>query len=134
MIKWTLNESFFVGVTMKSKYFTDDCFKCRCGCGMDISDNLKQKVFLMREDAQVPFIVTSGARCVKHNASVGGKADSSHIRGLAVDIAYSDSGRAFAIEKAAYIHGIKRIGRNRKKKFIHIDIDDSLPQNVSFDY
>ena len=119
---------------MQSKYFNDDDFKCRCGCGMDVSQKLKEKVFAMREDAQVPFIVTSGARCESHNAKVGGKQNSSHTRGLAVDIAYGSSGAAFAIEKTAYQHGIKRIGRNRTKKFIHIDIDDSLPQNVSFDY
>ena len=124
----------FYGCKMQSKYFGEDDFKCRCGCGMDISDKLKQKVFMMREDAQVPFVITSGARCSSHNSSVGGKSNSAHTRGLAVDIAYNTSGRAFAIERSAYKHGVKRIGRNRRKSFIHVDIDESLPQNVSFDY
>lgn len=119
---------------ISSPYFKEDDFKCRCGCGMDIADELKLLVFKMREEAKVPFIITSGARCETHNIFEGGGDNSAHLRGIAVDIAYSNSSRAYAIEKAAYQHGIKRIGRNRKKKFIHIDIDESLPQNVSFDY
>lgn len=122
------------GIVISSPYFKEDDFKCRCGCGMDVEDKLKRLVFCMREDAQVPFVITSGARCDTHNLFVGGRDGSAHTKGLAVDIAYANSSRAFAIEKAAYQHGIKRIGRNRKKKFIHIDIDESLPQNVSFDY
>jgi zinc D-Ala-D-Ala carboxypeptidase len=119
---------------IKSEYFGDDDFKCRCGCGMDISDKLKSLIFIMREDASVPFVITSGARCKSHNAKVGGKPDSAHIRGLAVDIACPTSSIAFAIEHNAHKNGIKRIGRNHPKKFIHIDIDESLPQNVSFQY
>jgi uncharacterized protein YcbK (DUF882 family) len=118
----------------QSKYFKRDEFQCRCGCGMDISDKLKCIVFEMREDAGVPFIVTSGARCVAHNSKVGGKQNSAHTRGLAVDIAYSDSLVRYAIEHHAHLHGIKRIGVNTAKKFIHIDIDETLPQNVSFEY
>lgn len=119
---------------ISSPYFGEDDFKCRCGCGMDVTDDLKLLVFKMREYAQVPFVITSGARCETHNLFVGGKENSAHVRGLAVDIAYSNSSRAYAIEQSAYRYDVKRIGRNRKKKFIHIDIDESLPQNVSFDY
>ena len=119
---------------ISSPYFNEDDFKCKCGCGMDVSDGLKRLVFAMREDAQVPFIITSGARCEEHNHNVGGKTYSAHVDGLAVDIAYNTSAMAYAIERAAYQHGIKRIGRNRRLKFIHIDIDESKPQNVSFDY
>ena len=85
-----------------SKYFEDDDFRCKCGCGMDVSEELKRLVFAMREDAQVPFIITSGARCEKHNGNVGGKAGSAHVSGLAVDIAYSTSSRAYAIESAPH--------------------------------
>lgn len=118
----------------QSKYFKHDEFKCRCGCGMDVSDKLKSIIFEMREDAGVPFIITSGARCLAHNAKVGGKQNSAHTRGLAVDIAYSNSSVRYAIEHQAHLHGVKRIGVNNAKKFIHIDIDDTLPQCVSFEY
>lgn len=119
---------------IKSPYFKDDDFKCRCGCGMDISDKLKGLIFEMREDAQVPFVVTSGARCLSHNGSIGSKDTSSHVKGLAVDIAYSSSSIAFEIEHQAHRHGITRIGRNHTKSFIHIDIDSDKPQRVSFEY
>ena len=116
------------------KYFKDDEFKCKCGCGFDVSEKLKEKIDLIREDAGIPFIITSGARCLSHNAAVNGKPDSAHTRGLAADIKYATSQAAYLMEKTFYQHGIKRIGRNRKSKFFHIDIDESLPQNVSFDY
>ena len=124
----------FSGGFCRVKYFKDDEFKCKCGCGFDITDELKRKLNIMRESAGVPFVITSGARCVKHNAAVGGKADSAHTRGLAVDIKYQSSHAAYAMEKVFYANGIKRIGRNHAKKFIHIDIDEALPQNVSFQY
>lgn len=117
-----------------SPYFKDEEFQCNCGCGMDISDKLKAVVFRMREDAQVPFVITSGARCIPWNSVVGGKPHSAHTEGLAVDISYKDSRTAYAIEHAAHAHGIKRIGRNHRQKFIHIDISETLPQNVSFEY
>lgn len=101
---------------------------------MDVTDDLKRLVFSMREAAKVPFIINSGARCKAHNTKSKGRDNSAHLRGLAVDIRYSSSTIAFQIEKEAYAHGVKRIGRNHKHKFIHIDIDSSLPQNVSFQY
>lgn len=119
---------------VKSPYFKEDEFKCKCGCGMDVSDQLKKVVFEMREDAMVPFVINSGARCEEHNKRVEGRPNSAHTRGLAVDISYKSSQVAFEIEHQAHRHGITRIGRNYKFNFIHIDIDDSLPQRVSFEY
>lgn len=89
---------------------------------------------IMRNSAGTPFLITSGARCESHNKAVGGKENSAHVTGEAFDVKYYTSREAFLIEKAAYLAGINRIGRNRFKRFIHIDISTTLPQNVSFDY
>jgi zinc D-Ala-D-Ala carboxypeptidase len=107
---------------------------CRCGCGMNIDSRLQTVLDNLREDAGIPFVITSGARCASHNAAVGGKPNSAHTRGLAVDIKYATSQQAYTMERTFYLAGIKRIGRNRKKKFFHIDLDETLPQFVSFDY
>ncbi len=115
-------------------YFKPDELKCRCGCGFDVTPEFKGRLNKLRRMAGVPFSISSGARCVARNEAEGGSPDSAHTRGLAVDIRYRNSAHAFAIESACYAGGIKRIGRNRKLKFIHIDIDESLPQRVSFDY
>lgn len=101
---------------------------------MNVSARLIDKLNEARRIAGVPFVITSGARCVTHNRKVGGTPNSSHIRGLAVDIACPSSQARFAILKGLYLAGFTRIGFNQDKSFFHCDIDDSLPQNVFFDY
>lgn len=116
------------------KYFKDDEFKCRCGCGMDTEPELKSLMDLARGKAGVPFVITSGARCIAHNIAVGGKPNSAHTRGLAADIKFYDSAMAFKMLGVFFNLGVNRIGYNQKHKFFHVDIDESLPQNVFFDY
>ena len=68
----------------------------------------------------VPIRITSGFRCPMHNAkeSVGGSPTSSHLSGLACDIAVDDSNR-FKILKALMDVGLTRM----KLSFNHIHVD-----------
>lgn len=104
-----------------SEFFTQDEFKCKCKCGMDINDSLKEKVILARRVAKTPFTITSGARCEKHNKKEGGSKSSSHLKGLAVDIKATTSRERFKIISAMYTVGFNRIGV--AKDFLHFDID-----------
>jgi len=104
-------------------FFTPTETECRCGCGMQIDDALLKQLNDARAIAGVPFVITSGARCPWHNKQVGGVEDSSHTKGLAVDIAVPSSERTFHIMKGLMDAGFKRIGWNQSKKFIHADID-----------
>lgn len=115
-------------------HFSDSETSCRCGCGMNITRQLLIKLNEAREAAGVSFVITSGARCLAHNRNVGGTPNSSHTRGLAVDIACSSSQARYAILKGLFSAGFTRIGHNQAKNFFHCDIDDSLPQNVFFEY
>lgn len=116
-------------------YFSDEEFKCQCGCGMDVSEDLKDLAENAREIAGVPFVITSGARCVTHNKNVNGNPKSAHTLGLAMDIKYSNSYQCFKIIESLIKVGINRIGLNQKKQFIHADIaKDGYPQDVFFDY
>lgn len=116
---------------MKS-YFKLDEFKCKC-CGENLtSQALIDMLNKARELAGVPFIITSGYRCKTHNKKVGGKDNSAHLRGLAADISTKDSSVRHKILMAVYAAGFRRVGIN--KTFIHVDIDESLPQDVTFDY
>ena len=115
-------------------HFSDIETSCRCGCGMNITRTLLSRLNEAREIAGVPFVITSGARCVAHNRKVGGTPNSAHIRGLAVDIACPSSQARFAILNGLFQAGFKRIGYNQAKNFFHADIDESLPQNVFFEY
>lgn len=109
------------------KYFKREEFACRCGCGLNnISDELAGMLDNARELAGVAFTVTSGCRCAKHNKATGGKPDSSHLSGLAVDIAAPVEKR-YAILAALINAGFKRIGISFDGNFIHADIDKGKP-------
>ena len=90
-----------------------------------------------REIAGVPFKITSGFRTKEYNeilAKKGYKAspNSSHLRGLAVDIAATDSVTRFKIVSAALQAGINRIGI--ANTFIHLDCDTSKTNSVIWTY
>lgn len=107
-------------------------FTCKCGCGM-YSINLDLVILLqeMREDIGA-LAIASGCRCAKYNRTVDGKSNSAHLRGNAVDIACTSSRQRLAIIIAAVDLGFVRIGIH--EQFIHLDIDQSLPQEVLFLY
>jgi len=65
---------------------------CRCGCTLppELMPNLTSLVTVvlepLREAYGKPIYVTSGYRCPKHNAAVGGVKNSQHMAGEAADI------------------------------------------------
>lgn len=82
----------------------------------------------LRNRVGFPIVINSAFRTKSHNLKVEGKSNSSHTRGLAVDLRISSSQHRFLIVKCALELGITRIGVY--KTFIHLDIDQSLPQGV----
>lgn len=117
-----------------ANYFSRKELECKC-CGVClISDDLLGRLNHAREIAGIPFIITSGYRCQKHNDFVGGVPTSAHTKGLAVDIAFKNSNQCFKIVRALYDAGFKRIGINFAKSFVHCDVDGSKPQDVLFKY
>ena len=115
-----------------SAYFKKGEFACRC-CGVEIIGS----VFLLRLNkarkiAGVPFNITSGYRCPVHNAAVHSRPTSSHVKGLAADIAVNDSRGRFLILAALIKAGFTRMGIG--KDFIHVDADQDKDQNVTWLY
>lgn len=81
----------------------------------------------MRELAGVPFILTSGLRTEEVNKKVGGKSNSAHLRGLAVDLKCSDNfNRAKML--SAILKFKDEIFVEITDKHIHIDIDNKIHQ------
>jgi hypothetical protein len=76
------------------------------------------------------FEITSAYRTPEENAEVGGVPESSHLKGLAVDIACSDSINRFKIVFGALASGFKRIGL--AKDHVHLDCDIDKVQPVIF--
>ena len=117
-----------------TNYFSRKELECKCCGTYIISDDLLTRLNQARESAGIPFIITSGYRCQKHNDRVGGKPNSAHTTGQAVDIAFKNSNECFKIVRALYDAGFRRIGINFAKSFVHCDVDGSKPQDVLFKY
>ena len=69
-----------------SKHFKRSEFACSCGCGFDTVDKETLEVLEdVRNHFAKPVVITSGCRCVEHNARVGGAPNSKHVEGRAAD-------------------------------------------------
>ena len=102
-------------------------------------DNLDKmdKTFLLkldeaRERAGIPFVINSAYRSPEHNAKIGGKPNSSHLKGLAVDISVTNSRQRFIALNALLEVGFTRIGI--ADTFIHVDLDNGKSKDVIWTY
>ena len=60
--------------------FKEREFACRCGCGSNrISKKLLDMLQRARTIAGVPFVITSGCRCPRHNSTVSKSQNSDHL-------------------------------------------------------
>jgi len=99
-------------------------------CFLEMLDNA-------RDIANIPFKINSGYRTLEHNIAIYKKLGkkpikSSHLRGLAVDIACKDSRARFVIVSALKDAGFTRIGISNS--FIHVDSDSDKAQDVIWTY
>jgi uncharacterized protein YcbK (DUF882 family) len=108
------------------------------------SGQLMDKILLemldeARDRFDGPIHINSGFRTPAHNEAVGGKmpdengnGGSSHLKGLAVDIACNNSADRFDLINCLLDVGFNRIGV--AKTFIHVDIDFDKAQGVIWTY
>ena len=82
--------------------------------------------------AGVPFVLTAAYRCRAYNAQSGGPPQSSHLKGLAVDIALGGGRMRFLIRQALMQSGFSRFGTG--PDFIHVDADPDKPDRVEWIY
>ena len=103
------------------EYFGPDEFKCKCGCGFDVNQELKEKADKAREIAGIPFSVSSGARCPTHNKKEKGAPDSKHLSGEAMDIRCTNSVNRYKIVRALILAGFTGIDCSHDT-YVHGDI------------
>lgn len=113
----------------KVKYFKKEEFKCGCGgkyCSgypKEMSPNLIYILEELRKYFGKPIVITSGLRCSKHNAKVGGVSNSAHKSGKAADIYIKGVSRA-RIKSTAYALGAKYsyYGTKGMGQAVHINV------------
>lgn len=69
-----------------SKNFHRSELECPCCKEINMSQNFIDALQRLRNAMDMPFVITSGFRCPKHNREIKGSRNSRHKRGLAVDI------------------------------------------------
>ncbi len=78
-----------------------------------------------------PIAIASAYRCEDHNAAVGGRSNSAHLRGAACDPKDpGDGARRKALLDAIYRAGFTGFGMGAGK--LHIDYDPSLRERAWF--
>jgi uncharacterized protein YcbK (DUF882 family) len=102
------------------------------GSGQLMDPELLDMIDKAREIYGKPIHVTSGYRTEDHNRKVGGVDSSSHLKGLAIDVACVRSNDRFEMLTALIEVGFNRIGV--ASTFIHVDIDKDKSQNVIWTY
>lgn len=116
-----------------TKNFDRSEFACKCGCGHDRIDLiLVDRLQSLRDFYGEGIEIRSGCRCEIHNRNEGGKEDSAHLSGRAADLEIGNSHARFLILKGAIMVGFRRIGIG--KTFVHLDIDITKPNEVSWVY
>lgn len=114
-----------------SKYFSEEELKCLCCGTCEMDEAAMAKFDEAREISGIPWFVTSGYRCPKHDAEIGG--DGNHPKGKALDIStHTDSRTRFKIVCSLLKVGATRIGI--AKRFVHGDFVESHPQGVIWLY
>ena len=119
---------------MRLKYFTLDEFDSPDlkGSGERMDEQFLIKLDAARHLAEIPFKINSGYRTPQRNRKVKGKANSSHLKGLACDIKCTDSKARFKIVESLILVGFNRIGIS--ETFIHVDDDKMKVQEVIWTY
>lgn len=119
----TASGDFWDGI----KHFKRKEFKCKCGniyCNgypAEPQEKLVKVADRVREHFGATATVSSGLRCTKHNANVGGVANSRHLSGKAMD--FCISGKT-AAQTLAYVQQQPEIryAYAIDSRFVHMDI------------
>ena len=114
----------------KYKYFKPYEFECAVPrCRIDDRDkDFLRALDSARELAGIPFRINSAYRSKDYELAKGRTGTSSHTKGLAVDIACSDSRKRYLIVNSLIAVGFMRIGIN--KTYIHVDADSDKRASI----
>ncbi len=111
-----------------SRNFSKWEFRCPCGCGqVRVDSRLIEALQILRDRIGLPIEISSGYRCRKHNADVGGVPDSQHLLGHAADIVVQGLHPDCVATIAETIPAFKNGGIGRYDTFTHLDVREDGP-------
>jgi len=106
-------------------FYRREDFACPC-CGENlILDEVVTLANILVFCSKLHPRISSGYRCRRHNARIGGALNSAHILGKAMDVAISSSS-----DRRLYCSFCDRLGIVRLGFYvdhIHVDIDETKP-------
>lgn len=119
----TTTGTFWDGI----KYFKRPEFKCKCGgkyCNgypVEMQEKVVKAADKVREHFGKPMTVSSGIRCTRHNAAVGGVSNSRHLQGKAIDFCISGFSASSVL---AYVQTLPEIRYTYaiNSNYVHMDI------------
>ncbi len=98
-------------------------YQCPCCHAVMLHPRLAALAQKLREAWGQPLTITSGYRCARRNAEVGGVRDSRHMRGLAADIAARRAEQE-RLRALALCAGFSNAILYPERGFIHLEIND----------
>lgn len=127
----TISSNAHTAAAGARRYFRDDEFTCRCGCGGNrMRRGFVAKLERVREAYyRKPLVVTSGYRCAAHEKTVGGTGEN-HPNGVAADLLLAKGGDMKEFLAAFHAVGLRRAVLYRDKPHIHVDDNENLPEGV----
>lgn len=108
-----------------SAHFSREEFDCMCGCGAaNVDQALIDGLEELRSLLAAPITITSGVRCKRHNANVGGSPKSQHVLGKAADITVRGYTPEEIAAKAKMVSRFRNggIGVYPSRWFVHLDV------------
>ena len=102
------------------------------GSGRNMKQEMLDKIDLVRSKFDRAIHINSGYRTKEHNKKVEGKKNSSHLKGLAVDIRCINSRDRYDLLNCLLDVGFTRIGIGNT--FIHVDMDPDKDPDVMWTY
>jgi len=108
--------------------FTYKELMCPCCKRCEMQDYYMLHLQLLRDRVGVPFRITSGFRCTRHNEEIGGFPRSQHLAGNACDISTLGwkSEDLYRLLQEAITVGFKGIGIGYD--FVHLDCRTGNPK------
>ena len=110
-----------------SKNFSRSEFACRgencCGGSAPVHPDLVVGLQELRDKVGVPLTISSGFRCRRHNAAIGGAKNSQHMLAMAADVLVPDgwtSGRL--AELAETVEVFREGGIGIYPNWVHVDV------------